>query len=108
MVCRTPKYIQLMLISAISTCVELHGFGDDEFHPISKTGSNLTSSGGIGYTVVDTLDTLILMGLDDELARARTWVQDKLSFDQDGDYNVFEVHHFASGINSVSNYIWHS
>jgi len=81
--------------------VELHAFGDDEFHPISKTGSNLTSSGGVGYTIVDTLDTLILMGLDDELARAQKWVRDKLSFDRDGDYNVFEVRHIASAVNIV-------
>jgi mannosyl-oligosaccharide alpha-1,2-mannosidase len=81
--------------------VELHGFGADEFHPISKTGSNLTNSGGIGYTIVDTLDTLILMGLDDELARARTWLQDKLSFDRDGNYNVFEVRSLISAHYSV-------
>lgn len=70
---------------------ETHAFGADEFHPISKTGSNLTSAGAIGYTIVDTLDTLMLMGLDDEVARARAWVQDKLSFDVDGEFNTFEV-----------------
>ena len=83
--------------------VELHAFGDDEFHPISKTGSNLTSSGSVGYTIVD---TLILMGLDDELSRARKWVQDVLSFDRDGDYNVFEVRHVASAANVVPECIW--
>jgi uncharacterized protein YyaL (SSP411 family) len=37
--------------------------GDDEYHPISQSGSNLTAAGGIGYTVVDSLDTMLLGGL---------------------------------------------
>jgi mannosyl-oligosaccharide alpha-1,2-mannosidase len=37
--------------------------GDDEYHPLSHRGSILGSGGGIGYTVVDTLDTMLLMGL---------------------------------------------
>lgn len=65
--------------------------GDDEYHPISKTGSNLTDAGGIGYTVVDSIDTMIIMGLEDEHARARKWVSEKLDFDRDGNFNTFEV-----------------
>ena len=106
MVGHTFSYALFVLTSAVTARVELHAFGDDEFHPISKTGSNLTSSGGVGYTIVDTLDTLILMGLDDELTRARKWVRDKLSFDRDGDYNVFEVRHVASAVNVVPECIW--
>ena len=30
--------------------------GCDEYHPISKQGSNLTESGGIGYTIIDTIE----------------------------------------------------
>ncbi|KAG6865828.1 hypothetical protein C0991_011447 [Blastosporella zonata] len=47
--------------------------GEDNYHPISKKGSNLTDAGGIGYTVVDALDTIQIMGLDSEYARARKW-----------------------------------
>jgi hypothetical protein len=65
--------------------------GDDEYHPISHTGSNLTQAGGIGYTVTDSIDTMIIMGLDDEYHRAREWVSDKLSFDRDGNVSTFEV-----------------
>jgi hypothetical protein len=65
--------------------------GADEYHPISRKGSNLTEAGGIGYTVVDALDTMLLMGLDEEYQRARSWVADEMSFERDHDYNTFEV-----------------
>jgi len=65
--------------------------GADEYHPISHEGSNLTEAGGIGYTVVDTIDTMLLMGLDDEYLRARSWVEHKLSFDRDASFSTFEV-----------------
>ena len=65
--------------------------GDDEYHPIGHTGSNLTEAGGIGYTVVDSLDTMLIMGLEDEYKRARDWVANKLDFERDADFNTFEV-----------------
>lgn len=80
-----------LVLNLYPLVAELNAFGDDDYHPISKTGSNLTEAGAIGYMVVDSLDTLMLMGLDDELKRARAWVNDKLSFDLDGEYNTFEV-----------------
>jgi len=65
--------------------------GCDSYHPVSKLGSNLTSSGGIGYMVIDAIDSLILLGLDEEYQRAREWVETELSFDRNGIYNTFEV-----------------
>lgn len=65
--------------------------GDDEYHPISQTGSNLTKAGGIGYTVADSIDTMIIMGLEDEYQRARSWVADKLSFDRNANVSTFEA-----------------
>jgi hypothetical protein len=35
--------------------IERDAMGDDEYHPISRKGSNLTEAGGIGYTVVDSV-----------------------------------------------------
>ena len=49
---------------------ERDAMGDDEYHPISHKGSNLTAAGGIGYTVIDSIDTMLLMGLHDEFSRA--------------------------------------
>lgn len=65
--------------------------GDDEYHPISRTGTNLSQAGGIGYTVADSLDTMMLMGLVDEVKRARDWIEKNLSFDREGEFNTFEV-----------------
>ncbi|KAF8972475.1 glycoside hydrolase [Flammula alnicola] len=48
--------------------------GNDEYHPLSKKGSNLTDEGGIGYTVVDSIDTMQIMGLEEEYKRTRDWV----------------------------------
>lgn len=75
---------------------ERDAFGTDEYHPLSHKGSNLTTAGGIGYTIADSLDTIILMqqqgyGLDAEYERARAWVKDTLSFDRDANFNTFEV-----------------
>lgn len=65
--------------------------GADEYHPISHNGSNLTSAGGIGYTIIDTIDTMLIMGLDNEYHRARQWVEKRLDFNKDGNFNTFEV-----------------
>ncbi len=70
---------------------EKYAFGDDTYHPISKHGTNITSVGGIGYTIVDAIDTLMIMGFDDEVARARDWIRDHLTFDLNATYNTFEV-----------------
>ncbi|KAJ7624463.1 glycoside hydrolase family 47 protein [Roridomyces roridus] len=70
---------------------ERDAMGCDEYHPIGHKGTNLTSAGGIGYTVVDSLDTMLIMGLDDEYARARAWVENHLSFDRDAEFNTFET-----------------
>ena len=46
---------------------EEHAWGMDELQPITQDGRE--SLGGIGATIVDSLDTLWLMGLDDEFSR---------------------------------------
>ncbi|KAF8195091.1 glycoside hydrolase [Pholiota molesta] len=70
---------------------ERDAMGDDEYHPIDKRGSNLTEAGGIGYMVVDVLDTMQIMGLQDEYIRARKWVAEKLTFDRDDRFSTFET-----------------
>ncbi|KAJ7164360.1 glycoside hydrolase family 47 protein [Mycena filopes] len=70
---------------------ERDALGDDEYHPITKKGTNLTDAGGIGYTVIDSIDTMLIMGLDDEYGRARKWVETSMSFDRDANFNTFET-----------------
>lgn len=42
------------------------------YQPEAKSG--VDSFGGLGATLVDSLDTLYIMGLDDQFQRAREWV----------------------------------
>ncbi|KAI0281283.1 glycoside hydrolase [Russula aff. rugulosa BPL654] len=70
---------------------ERDAMGADEYHPISHKGSNLSEAGGIGYTVVDAIDTMLLMGLDDEYLRARSWIEHKLDFDRNASFSTFET-----------------
>ena len=63
----------------------------NQFHPLSQGGSNLSAAGGIGYTIVDSLDTLLIMDLLDEYTRARDWCRDRLSFEKEAEFNTFEV-----------------
>ena len=70
---------------------ERDAMGCDAYHPLSRAGSNLTEAGGIGYMVLDSIDSLILLGMDEEYQRAREWVANDLSFDRDGVYSTFEV-----------------
>ena len=47
---------------------ERNAWGKDEYHPLSRTGTNLLlrDDSPLGFTIVDALDSLILMGFKDE------------------------------------------
>ncbi|CAD6247079.1 unnamed protein product [Miscanthus lutarioriparius] len=66
-----------------------YAWGQDELQPQSKNGVN--SFGGLGATIVDSLDTLHIMGLKDEFQKARDWVTESLNFDKDYEASVFET-----------------
>ncbi|KAF9614725.1 hypothetical protein IFM89_020558 [Coptis chinensis] len=51
------------------TCYENYAWGQDELQPQMKNGVN--SFGGLGATLIDSLDTLYIMGLDEQFQRAR-------------------------------------
>lgn len=65
-------------------------WGKDEFHPVSKTGKNMIP-GGMGWIIIDALDTMFLMDLKQQLALAKDWVISTHSFDVDAEVNVFET-----------------
>ncbi|KAG2179971.1 hypothetical protein INT43_003758 [Umbelopsis isabellina] len=65
-------------------------FGMDEYQPLSHTGHDW-SPGGIGLMILDSLDTIMLMNLEEEYAQVREWVEKKLSFDKHQDVNLFET-----------------
>jgi mannosyl-oligosaccharide alpha-1,2-mannosidase len=45
----------------------------------------------MGWIIVDALDTMMLMNLTDEVARARTWIVESLNWDQDKAVSLFET-----------------
>ena len=47
-----------------------HGWGKDEYKPISKTTETWFN---LGLTLVDALDTMFLMGMEDEFNDAKEW-----------------------------------
>ena len=79
---------------------ERDAFGDDEYHPVSQKGSNLTDAGAMGYMIIDSIDTMMIMGLDEEYKRARKWIASELSFDRDARVNTFEVRTHSGGTTS--------
>jgi len=44
---------------------------------------------GQGFTIMDSLDAILLMGLAKEFEEAKAWVRDELDSDQDGEVNLF-------------------
>lgn len=69
---------------------EKYAWGKDIYKPISKTGSNMGPK-PLGWIIVDSLDTLKIMELDEELEHAKEWVKNELSYDMDYNVNTFET-----------------
>ncbi|KAL8908752.1 MAG: hypothetical protein Q9207_000609 [Kuettlingeria erythrocarpa] len=69
---------------------EKYAWGYDQYHPLSKKGSQMTP-GGLGWIIVDALDTLMIMNLTSRLSHAREWISTTLSYDQDQEVNTFET-----------------
>jgi len=65
-----------------------YAFGYDELRPVS--GEGVRNWFGVGTTLVDSLDTLWLMGMKEEFYEARDWVRDSLSHDVDHLVSTFE------------------
>lgn len=69
---------------------ETYAWGHDELRPLSKEPRDWYGQ-SLLMTPVDSLDTLLLMGLHDEAEKARTLIDERLSFDKDISVKVFEV-----------------
>lgn len=64
--------------------------GNDIYQPISRKGKNMIE-GGMGWIIVDALDTMMLMNLTSHVQQARNWIHTSLRYDQDHDVNTFET-----------------
>src|SRR5512142_2021762 len=69
---------------------EKYALGHDELRPLSKTPRDWYGE-PLLMTPVDALDTMLIMGLDDEAAKAKQLIVDRLSFDKDISVQNFEV-----------------
>jgi glycosyl hydrolase family 47 len=69
---------------------ERYAWGHDALRPLSKTAHDWYGE-SLLMTPVDALDTLILMHLDAEAARARSLIVNHLSFDRDVYVKNFEI-----------------
>jgi hypothetical protein len=49
------------------------------------------SPSGLGWIIVDSLDTLMIMNLTSQLSDTRKWLNRELTYDQDQDVNTFET-----------------
>ena len=91
-----------------------YAWGADHLKPITKSRHNWF---GIGLTILDSLDTLIFMGLDDglftyllilnihhflliEFKDALNWIKSDLKFDKHKDVNCFEMTIRSLGMNN--------
>ncbi|MEK6374932.1 MAG: glycoside hydrolase family 47 protein [Acidobacteriota bacterium] len=70
---------------------EKYAWGHDELRPLSKTPRDWHGSESLLMTPVDALDTLLLMGLDAEAAKAQKLIVETLSFDKDIEVKNFEI-----------------
>ncbi|EYC28417.1 hypothetical protein Y032_0007g3217 [Ancylostoma ceylanicum] len=63
-------------------------WGHDQLKPVSGGYSDWFNT---GLTIVDALDTAIIMGLKEEAEQATEWIRDSLSFEKDNYVNLFET-----------------
>ena len=69
---------------------EQYAWGHDELKPLTRTTRDWYGE-SLEMTPVDSLDTLLLLGLKDEADKARGLIVGKLSFDKDISVKNFEV-----------------
>jgi mannosidase alpha-like ER degradation enhancer 2 len=69
---------------------EQYAWGHDELKPVSKSPRDWYGE-SLLMTPVDSLDSLLLMGLNDEAAKAKALILEKLSFDKDISVQNFEI-----------------
>ncbi|KAL9038269.1 MAG: hypothetical protein Q9214_005347, partial [Letrouitia sp. 1 TL-2023] len=69
---------------------EKYAWGYDKYYPLSKHGGQMTDK-GMGWIIVDALDTLMIMNLTTRLTHAREWISTSLNYDQDQEVNTFET-----------------
>ena len=83
-----------------------HAWGKDQIKPLSGGSESFPlKDHHLGLTIVEALDTLWVMGLDEEFRDGVEWVKRNLDFDVDGEVSVFETNiRLVGGLLSA----WHA
>jgi hypothetical protein len=69
-----------------------NAWGYDELRPLSEGHNDFFAPNvSFGLSIVEALDTLYLLGLDEELDDSIAWLRSNLSFDVDADIQMFEA-----------------
>ncbi|XP_052003609.1 mannosyl-oligosaccharide 1,2-alpha-mannosidase IA-like [Xyrauchen texanus] len=69
-----------------------YAWGKNELRPLTKNGHIGNMFGGLrGASIVDSLDTLYIMGLMEEYEEAKEWIQNNLDLNSNGEASLFEV-----------------
>uniref|UniRef100_A0A4W5NBF8 alpha-1,2-Mannosidase n=1 Tax=Hucho hucho TaxID=62062 RepID=A0A4W5NBF8_9TELE len=69
-----------------------YAWGENELRPLSRNGNDGRTFGGLrGASIVDSLDTLYIMGLGEEYQEAKEWVENNLNLKVGGEASLFEV-----------------
>uniref|UniRef100_A0A3Q3BA87 alpha-1,2-Mannosidase n=1 Tax=Kryptolebias marmoratus TaxID=37003 RepID=A0A3Q3BA87_KRYMA len=69
-----------------------YAWGKNELRPLTKNGHIGNMFGGLrGASIIDSLDTLYIMGLMEEYNDAKEWVKTSLDLNSNGEASLFEV-----------------
>ncbi|KAI8056623.1 glycoside hydrolase [Syncephalis plumigaleata] len=85
---------QMRVVEATRACWAAYredAFGKDEYRPMTRDGYNFAQQAGMGYMIIDALDTLYLMRLETEYNEAREWLANNHTFELDVSVSVFET-----------------
>ncbi|XP_072317550.1 mannosyl-oligosaccharide 1,2-alpha-mannosidase IA isoform X2 [Eucyclogobius newberryi] len=69
-----------------------YAWGKNELRPLTRNGHIGNMFGGLrGASIIDSLDTLYIMGLTEEYNDAKEWVKTGLDLNSNGEASLFEV-----------------
>jgi mannosyl-oligosaccharide alpha-1,2-mannosidase len=82
-----------------------YAWGRNELKPMSRSGHQAGIFGGAsnaGATIIDAVDTLHIMGLEDEVKDAQEWIFKQFSLNTNSELSAFEVNiRFVGGLLAI-------
>ncbi len=100
------EFVKSMTLHAW-TGYKKYAWGKNELRPVSNVGHSAGIFGGqsspdLGATIVDAMDTLYLMGFNDEFSAGKEWIIDHLNLNVNTEFSAFEVNiRFIGGLLSL-------